>query len=201
MDIHDSTQHDTTQKYKVVSIAGLNQKRNLAKKKLLMEIQLFYLCKSCSRKGQQFEFYFCDNISCLKGIQCIDCVKEETAGSFCPFCLFEVTSSSAKSERNHCPRNCFYCPSCLLAPLMLVNKSSTDQTDIPKSESNTSPKPNPKTESNPILSPNASNANSDIASLYSLICSICGWDSFIDSSIILDRPTGINGTLKLSNLM
>lgn len=128
----------------------------------MSEAQLFYLCNTCFKKGQQYEFYFCDNITCTKGIQCIDCVKETGAGSFCPFCLFEVTSSSAKSERNHCPRNCFYCPCCLLTPLMLVN-SSTDPSDQAP------------------------------GSTYSLLCSVCGWDSFADSSIILDRPTGLGG--------
>lgn len=128
----------------------------------MSEAQLFYLCNTCFKKGQQYEFYFCDNITCNKGIQCIDCVKETGAGSFCPFCLFEVTSSSAKSERNHCPRNCFYCPCCLLTPLMLVNSSTDPSDQVP-------------------------------GTTYSLLCSICGWDSFADSSIILDRPTGLGG--------
>jgi hypothetical protein len=37
-------------------------------------------------------------------------------------------------------------------------------------------------------------------STYSLLCSVCGWDSFADSSIILDRPTGLGGSCSVEVL-
>jgi hypothetical protein len=134
------------------------------------EIKLLYTCNSCSKQGQQYEFYLCCQSStdnkhvdshCSRGIQCLDCVKLVPSSSYCPFCLFEVTSSSVKSDRNHCSRNCFFCPCCLKSPLVLVASTAEDVTPSP----------------------------------FTLSCSLCGWDSFIDSGIVLERPTGINGGL------
>ena len=139
---------------------------------MVREVTLVYTCNSCSRQGQQYEFYLCcqsgiDNKSldtpCTRGIQCLDCVKLEPSTSFCPFCLFEVTTSSIRTDRNHCSRNCFFCPCCLKTPLILVAASDV-----------ASPLP-------PQHSP------------FSLSCPLCSWDSFKDSGIVLDRPTGING--------
>lgn len=126
-----------------------------------MFLFLSYCCNICGSNGEQYEFYFCsENKDCSCGIQCRDCVKESPAGSFCPTCLFEVTSTSTRTERNHCSRNCFFCPCCITSPLMLITNSP------------------------------------EATSPFTLNCSVCGWDSFKDSDIVLDRPTGLNAQIK-----
>ncbi|KAH6720077.1 dynactin-like protein Arp1 p62 subunit RO2 [Leptodontidium sp. MPI-SDFR-AT-0119] len=49
-------------------------------------------------------------------IRCPRCVLDEIVTWFCPNCLFEVPSSTVKSEGNRCTRSCFQCPICI-APL------------------------------------------------------------------------------------
>ncbi|KAJ2012591.1 hypothetical protein GGI06_004103 [Coemansia sp. S85] len=53
--------------------------------------------------------YYCDDCSSLR---CTRCVVEEPAGYHCPNCLFEVNTTSVRSEKNSCARNCFQCPVC-----------------------------------------------------------------------------------------
>ncbi|KAH8595622.1 dynactin Arp1 p62 subunit RO2 [Bisporella sp. PMI_857] len=45
-------------------------------------------------------------------IRCPRCVLDEIVTWYCPNCLFEVPSSSVKSEGNRCARSCFQCPIC-----------------------------------------------------------------------------------------
>ncbi|KAI1003411.1 hypothetical protein K3495_g4794 [Podosphaera aphanis] len=49
-------------------------------------------------------------------IRCPRCVLDEIVTWYCPNCLFEVPSSTVKSEGNRCTRSCFQCPICT-APL------------------------------------------------------------------------------------
>ncbi|KAG4436075.1 hypothetical protein IFR05_008431 [Cadophora sp. M221] len=49
-------------------------------------------------------------------IRCPRCVLDEIVTWFCPNCLFEVPSSTVKTEGNRCTRSCFQCPVCI-APL------------------------------------------------------------------------------------
>ncbi|KAJ2741121.1 hypothetical protein GGI20_005408 [Coemansia sp. BCRC 34301] len=53
--------------------------------------------------------YYCDDCS---SIRCTRCVIEEPAGYYCPNCLFDVNTTSVRSEKNSCARNCFQCPVC-----------------------------------------------------------------------------------------
>lgn len=53
--------------------------------------------------------YFCEHCQTIK---CHRCIDEEVVCRYCPTCLFEVTSATARSEGNRCPRNCFQCPKC-----------------------------------------------------------------------------------------
>ncbi|KAJ2461336.1 hypothetical protein GGF42_000258 [Coemansia sp. RSA 2424] len=53
--------------------------------------------------------YYCDDCS---SIRCTRCVVEEPAGYHCPNCLFDVNTTSVRSEKNSCARNCFQCPVC-----------------------------------------------------------------------------------------
>ncbi|CAZ84248.1 unnamed protein product [Tuber melanosporum] len=47
-----------------------------------------------------------------KQIRCPRCVHDEIVCFFCPNCLFEVPSSTVKTDGNRCTRNCFSCPIC-----------------------------------------------------------------------------------------
>ncbi|KAG4420810.1 hypothetical protein IFR04_006090 [Cadophora malorum] len=49
-------------------------------------------------------------------IRCPRCVLDEIVTWYCPNCLFEVPSSTVKTEGNRCTRSCFQCPICI-APL------------------------------------------------------------------------------------
>ncbi|EPE25905.1 dynactin p62 family protein [Glarea lozoyensis ATCC 20868] len=49
-------------------------------------------------------------------IRCPRCVLDEIVTYYCPNCLFEVPSSTVKSEGTRCTRSCFQCPICI-APL------------------------------------------------------------------------------------
>ncbi|KAJ2891900.1 hypothetical protein GGI21_005741, partial [Coemansia aciculifera] len=53
--------------------------------------------------------YYCDDCSTVR---CTRCVVEEPAGYHCPNCLFDVNTTSVRSEKNSCARNCFQCPVC-----------------------------------------------------------------------------------------
>ncbi|KHJ31065.1 putative dynactin arp1 p62 subunit ro2 [Erysiphe necator] len=53
-------------------------------------------------------------------IRCPRCVLDEIVTWYCPNCLFEVPSSTVKSEGNRCTRSCFQCPICI-APLSVTS--------------------------------------------------------------------------------
>ncbi|RPB24145.1 hypothetical protein L211DRAFT_857418 [Terfezia boudieri ATCC MYA-4762] len=61
-------------------------------------------------------------------IRCPRCVLEEIVSYYCPSCLFEVPSSTVKTEGNRCTRNCFQCPICF-ASISVV--SNSDQVTAP----------------------------------------------------------------------
>ncbi|KAI5793494.1 dynactin p62 family-domain-containing protein [Pyronema domesticum] len=66
---------------------------------------------------------FCEDCN---QVRCPRCVQDEIACYFCPSCLFEVPSSTVKSEGNRCTRNCFSCPICFAA--LAVTATGEDQT-------------------------------------------------------------------------
>ncbi|RKF77180.1 Dynactin subunit 4 [Golovinomyces cichoracearum] len=53
-------------------------------------------------------------------IRCPRCSLDEIVTWYCPNCLFEVPSSTVKSEGNRCTRSCFQCPICI-APLSVTS--------------------------------------------------------------------------------
>ncbi|RFU31793.1 hypothetical protein B7463_g4556, partial [Scytalidium lignicola] len=53
-------------------------------------------------------------------IRCPRCYLEEILTWYCPNCLFEVPSSTVKSEGTRCTRNCFNCPICT-SPLAVTS--------------------------------------------------------------------------------
>ncbi|KAL3419375.1 dynactin p62 family protein [Phlyctema vagabunda] len=55
-------------------------------------------------------------------IRCPRCVLDEIVTWYCPSCLFEVPSSTVKSEGNRCTRSCFQCPVCI-APLSVNSEA------------------------------------------------------------------------------
>ncbi|PQE13036.1 dynactin p62 family protein [Rutstroemia sp. NJR-2017a BBW] len=58
-------------------------------------------------------------------IRCSRCVLDEIVTWYCPNCLFEVPSSTVKSEGNRCTRSCFQCPICI-SPLTVSAFESSD---------------------------------------------------------------------------
>ncbi|KAI5928462.1 dynactin p62 family protein [Camillea tinctor] len=101
-------------------------------------------------------------------IRCPRCVSEELVTIYCPNCLFEVGSSSLKTEGNRCTRSCFQCPICI-GPLAVQSLESA-------------PEPS-------LLS--ADNANSSApAGPWILTCSYCNWNS-AEIGVKFDKPQGI----------
>ncbi|KAJ2821880.1 hypothetical protein GGI24_004091, partial [Coemansia furcata] len=60
--------------------------------------------------------YYCDDCSTMR---CTRCVVEEPAGYHCPNCSFDVNTTSVRSDKNSCGRNCFQCPVCTHALLVV----------------------------------------------------------------------------------
>ncbi|OBT62301.1 hypothetical protein VE03_09034 [Pseudogymnoascus sp. 23342-1-I1] len=58
-------------------------------------------------------------------IRCQRCLVDEIVTWFCPNCLFEVPSSTVKTEGNRCTRSCFQCPICI-APLSLTGQAASN---------------------------------------------------------------------------
>ncbi|KAI9822035.1 MAG: hypothetical protein M1832_003207 [Thelocarpon impressellum] len=58
-------------------------------------------------------------------IRCPRCVLDEIVCWFCPSCLFEVASSTVKSDGNRCTRSCYQCPVCT-SPLMVNAMGSSE---------------------------------------------------------------------------
>ncbi|KAI2630624.1 hypothetical protein GGR54DRAFT_162337 [Hypoxylon sp. NC1633] len=104
-------------------------------------------------------------------IRCPRCVAEELVTIYCPNCLFEVGSSSLKTEGNRCTRSCFQCPICI-GPLAVQSLESA-------------PEPSLLTADNATASSSGAPAGPWI-----LACSYCNWNSS-EIGVKFDKPQGI----------
>ncbi|KAI5860015.1 dynactin p62 family-domain-containing protein [Durotheca rogersii] len=106
-------------------------------------------------------------------IRCPRCVAEELVTIYCPNCLFEVGSSSLKTEGNRCTRSCFQCPICI-GPLAVQALES------------------PPPESSSLLTPEAAAGATATAPSgpWILTCSYCNWNS-AEIGVKFDKPQGI----------
>lgn len=68
--------------------------------------------------------YFCDY---CRAIRCPLCVEEEVVTRFCPSCLYEVSTNTARADGNRCLRNCFTCPRCDKDVTLTVEASGQDE--------------------------------------------------------------------------
>ncbi|KAI1645348.1 dynactin p62 [Daldinia loculata] len=101
-------------------------------------------------------------------IRCPRCVAEELVTIYCPNCLFEVGSSSLKTEGNRCTRSCFQCPICI-GPLAVQSLESAPEPSLLTAESASATPP-----SGPWI----------------LACSYCNWNS-AEIGVKFDKPQGI----------
>ncbi|KAI0415802.1 dynactin p62 family-domain-containing protein [Xylaria grammica] len=106
-------------------------------------------------------------------IRCPRCVSEELVTIYCPNCLFEVGSSSLKTEGNRCTRSCFQCPICI-GPLAVQALESPPESALLSSDNASTPIP-----SGPWV----------------LTCSYCHWNSS-EIGIKFDKPQGIFAQLQ-----
>ncbi|EWC48341.1 hypothetical protein DRE_02110 [Drechslerella stenobrocha 248] len=99
-------------------------------------------------------------------IRCPRCVQDEIVCWYCPSCLFEVPSSTVKSDGNRCTRNCYLCPICTaLLSVVSINPSSGPATETP-------------------------------AGPFTLFCNHCHWTTAdLQPSIQLEKPTSISTQL------
>ncbi|KAI1426951.1 dynactin p62 family-domain-containing protein [Xylaria sp. FL1777] len=106
-------------------------------------------------------------------IRCPRCVAEELVTIYCPSCLFEVGTSSVKTEGNRCTRSCFQCPICI-GPLAVQAVDSTPDPTLLSSD----------------------NATTPISSgSWVLTCSYCHWNS-AEINVKFDKPQGIFAQLQ-----
>ncbi|KAI1122683.1 dynactin p62 family-domain-containing protein [Nemania abortiva] len=105
-------------------------------------------------------------------IRCPRCVTEELVSIYCPNCLFEVGSSSLKTEGNRCTRSCFQCPICI-GPLVVQALETPPDPTLLSADSATPVPPGP----------------------WVLTCSYCHWNSS-ENGIKFDKPQGIFGQLQ-----
>ncbi|KAI1376740.1 hypothetical protein F4677DRAFT_417800 [Hypoxylon crocopeplum] len=101
-------------------------------------------------------------------IRCPRCVAEEIVTIYCPNCLFEVGSSSLKTEGNRCTRSCFQCPICI-GPLAVQSLESAPEPSLLTAESTSTAAP---------------------AGPWILACSYCNWNSS-EIGVKFDKPQGI----------
>ncbi|KAI1467060.1 dynactin p62 [Daldinia caldariorum] len=101
-------------------------------------------------------------------IRCPRCVAEELVTIYCPNCLFEVGSSSIKTEGNRCTRSCFQCPVCI-GPLAVQSLETAPEPSLLTAESASASPP-----SGPWI----------------LACSYCNWNS-AEIGVKFDKPQGI----------
>ncbi|KAK8114382.1 hypothetical protein PG999_006451 [Apiospora kogelbergensis] len=101
-------------------------------------------------------------------IRCPRCVSEELVTIYCPSCLFEVGSSSVKTEGNRCTRSCFQCPVCV-GPLAVQSLESAPEASL-------------------LSADNA--ASSGPTGPWALTCSYCTWSSS-EVGVKFDKPQGI----------
>ncbi|OTA66516.1 hypothetical protein K449DRAFT_346286 [Hypoxylon sp. EC38] len=113
---------------------------------------------------------YCDVCS---QIRCPRCVAEEIATIYCPNCLFEVGSSSLKTEGNRCTRSCFQCPICI-GPLAVQSLETSPEPSLLSAEG-----ANPMPTSGPWI----------------LACSYCNWNSS-EIGVKFDKPQGIFSQLQ-----
>ncbi|KAI0025014.1 dynactin p62 family protein [Xylariomycetidae sp. FL0641] len=105
-------------------------------------------------------------------IRCPRCVSEELVTIYCPSCLFEVGSSSLKTEGNRCTRSCFQCPICI-GPLAVQSLESAPEPSLLSAE-------------NPSAVPSGP---------WVLTCSYCHWNS-TEIGVKFDKPQGIFAQLQ-----
>ncbi|KAI0874750.1 dynactin p62 family-domain-containing protein [Hypoxylon argillaceum] len=105
-------------------------------------------------------------------IRCPRCVTEELVTIYCPNCLFEVGSSSLKTEGNRCTRSCFQCPICI-GPLAVQALETPPDPTLLSADSATPIPPGP----------------------WVLTCSYCHWNSS-EIGVKFDKPQGIFGQLQ-----
>ncbi|KAI1759318.1 hypothetical protein GGR53DRAFT_513908 [Hypoxylon sp. FL1150] len=103
-------------------------------------------------------------------IRCPRCVAEELVTVYCPNCLFEVGSSSLKTEGNRCTRSCFQCPICI-GPLAVQSLESAPDPSLLTAES-------------------AGAGAAPPAGPWILACSYCNWNSS-EIGVKFDKPQGI----------
>ncbi|KAI0194510.1 dynactin p62 family protein [Xylaria flabelliformis] len=106
-------------------------------------------------------------------IRCPRCVTEEIVTIYCPNCLFEVGSSSLKTEGNRCTRSCFQCPICI-GPLAVQALETPPEPALLSAERAATPAP---------------------AGPWILTCSYCHWNSS-EIGVKFDKPQGIFGQLQ-----
>ncbi|KAF8418810.1 dynactin p62 family-domain-containing protein [Tirmania nivea] len=106
-------------------------------------------------------------------IRCPRCVQEEIVSYFCPSCLFEVPSSTVKTEGNRCTRNCFQCPICF------ASVSVMSSSDIGSGASAATTTLGPSGEQ--VTAPTGP---------YSLTCSYCHWSSK-EIGLEFDKPANL----------
>ncbi|KAI0165846.1 dynactin Arp1 p62 subunit RO2 [Xylariaceae sp. FL1272] len=108
-------------------------------------------------------------------IRCPRCISEELVSIYCPNCLFEVGSSSLKTEGNRCTRSCFQCPICI-GPLAIQALESAPEPSLLSADNTGAP-------SVPPPGP------------WILTCSYCHWNS-TEIGVKFDKPQGIFAQLQ-----
>ncbi|KAI0553041.1 dynactin p62 family-domain-containing protein [Xylaria curta] len=106
-------------------------------------------------------------------IRCPRCVTEEIVTIYCPNCLFEVGSTTLKTEGNRCTRSCFQCPICI-GPLAVQALETPPEPALLSAESAATPTP---------------------AGPWILTCSYCHWNSS-EIGVKFDKPQGIFSQLQ-----
>ncbi|KAH6597620.1 hypothetical protein BASA61_003073 [Batrachochytrium salamandrivorans] len=102
-------------------------------------------------------------------LRCDGCTTQEVSCCYCPNCMFEVPTTSVKTERGSCGRNCFNCPLCgCIATVANATAPEGSTTADGRSSSNS------------VMS----------GGTYYLSCSTCRWDS-TESGLRFERPTGL----------
>ncbi|KAF2433111.1 hypothetical protein EJ08DRAFT_686476 [Tothia fuscella] len=100
-------------------------------------------------------------------MRCSRCTTEEVLCWYCPSCLFEVPSSTVRSEGNRCTRSCYNCPICTsFLTVNLLDAPTEAQRDAEQP-------PGP----------------------FILSCSYCNWTS-LDIGIKFDKANNITGQLQ-----
>ncbi|KAF3929198.1 hypothetical protein AA313_de0203135 [Arthrobotrys entomopaga] len=101
-------------------------------------------------------------------IRCPRCVQDEIVCWYCPSCLFEVPSSTVKSDGNRCTRNCYLCPICT-ALLVVIPVNHT---------------------------PSSTSVTEQPVGPFNLFCSHCHWTtSDLNPPLQLEKPTSISAQL------